>query len=231
MILSWKERMFGLLIFLALTIVLSVRVSNADEDVIRGIVVETMNSAGYTYIQLDRQGEKEWFAVPESLVRVGDEIQLQPGMQMGEYTSKTLGRTFDKIVFSGGVSGVLKRVVTTADDIDEGSVAMTIPKAEGPNSYTVAEIFEKKDALNGKKVVVRGKVVKTSHFEGMQWLRIVDGSGSPKRGNHKLVVITTEDVAKDDVVTVSGTVLTGKAFGALTYEVVVEDAQIKKEAQ
>jgi len=234
MVWSGKEWKAGtlMLIVMAMIILFSAQISGAEDEAIRGTVVETMNSGGYTYIQLDRQGTKEWFAVPESLVKVGDEIQLQPGMQMGKYTSPTLGRTFETIVFSGGISGVLKRVVTTAEDKGEGQQeAVKVAKAEGPDAYTIAEIFAKKADLDGKKVKVRGKVVKTSQFEGRQWLRIVDGSGSSKRGDHKLVVTSTQEAAKDDVVTASGTVKTDKAFGALTYEVVVEDAQIKKEAQ
>ena len=202
----------------------------AEEEAIRGVVLETMNSGGYTYVHLDRKGEKEWFAVPESLVKVGDEIQILPGMEMGSYTSKTLNRTFDKIVFSPGISGTLKRVVTAAEDKDVQE-EVKIAKAEGPDAYTIAEIFEKKEALNGKKVVVRGKVVSTSKYEGRQWLRIIDGTGSSKRGNHKLVVTTPQSAAKDDIVTVHGTVTTDKAFGALTYEVIVENSTLGKQAK
>jgi len=203
----------------------------AADEPIRGEVVETMNSGGYTYILLDRQGTKEWYAVPEALVRVGDEVQVEPGVQMGSYTSKTLGRTFDTIVFSGGISGMLKRVVKSADDQDAAQKEIKIAKAEGKNAHTVAEIFDNKDALNGKQVVVTGKVVKSSQYEGLHWLRIVDGSGSSKRGNHKLVVTTSEKADTDDIVTATGVVKTGKSFGALTYEVVVEEAKIKKESK
>lgn len=202
-----------------------------EDDAIKGTVAETMNSGGYTYLLLDRKGEKEWFAVPESLVRVGDEIQLMSGVQMGPYTSPTLNRTFDKITFSGGISGTLKRLVSTAEDKVEDKESIKIAKAEGPNAYTVAEIFAKKDALNGKKVVVRGKVVKSSQFEGLQWLRLIDGSGSSKRGDHKLVVTTAQNADKDDIVTATGTVTAAKAFGALTYEVIVENAQIAKQTK
>lgn len=231
MIISWREWKAGALIALAITFLVSTHESYAQDEPVRGTVVETMNSSGYTYIQLDCKGSKDWYAVPESLVQVGDEIQLQPGMQMGSYTSPTLGRTFEKIIFSGGISGVLKRVVTTVEDTADAPKAIEIAKAEGPDAYTVAEIFEKKDALDGKTVVVRGQVVKTSQFEGLQWLRIIDGTGSSKRGNHKLVVTTKQEAAKDDIVTVSGKLMKDKAFGALTYEVVIEEAQIKKEAQ
>lgn len=204
----------------------------AEEDkAIRGTVAETMNSGGYTYVLLDRNGEKEWFAVPESLVQVGDEVQLMPGIQMGPYSSPTLQRTFEKITFSGGITGMLKRVVSTVEEKSPPHETIIIAKAEGNNAYTVAEIFEKKDALNGKKVAVRGKVVKSSQFDGQHWLRIVDGSGSSKRGNHKLVVTTTKTADQDEIITATGTVTAGKAFGALTYEVVVENAEISKQAK
>lgn len=227
------KRVVSLSVLLTLLLVLLViapKVS-AEEDPIRGTVTETMNSGGYTYLLLDRKGEKEWFAVPESLVRVGDEVQLMPGVQMGPYTSPTLKRTFDKIIFSGGINGMLKRVVSNAEDTTAPKETVKIPKAEGANALTIAEIFEKKESLNGKKVVVRGKVVKSSQFEGLQWLRIVDGSGSSKRGDHKLVVTTAQKADNDEIITAAGTVTIGKSYGALTYEVIVEDAKLTKESK
>jgi hypothetical protein len=221
----------SVLVATAITALLVAAQAFGEEEAIRGVVLETMNSGGYTYIQLDQKGKKEWYAVPESLVKVGDEVQVLPGVQMGSYTSKTLNRTFDKIVFSPGISGMLKRVVSTAEDKAEARQEVKVPKAEGPDAYTIAEIFEKKDALNGKKVAVRGKVASTSKYEGLQWLRLVDGTGSSKRGNHKLVVTTAQEAAKDDIVTVRGTVTTGKSLGALTYEVVVEKASVEKQAK
>ena len=222
----FRGLMNGLVVTVLMLTAVGISVALAEEEVIRGTVAETMNSGGYTYVLLDRKGEKEWFAVPESLVRLGDEIQLMPGVQMGSYSSPTLKRTFDKITFSGGINGMLKRVVTTAEDKVDAKETVKISKAEGANAYTVAEIFEKKDSLTGKKVVVRGKVVKSSQYEGLQWLRIIDGSGSSKRGDHKLVVTTAQNADKDDIVSATGTVTAGKSFGALTYEVILEDAQL-----
>lgn len=227
-----EKFMKGLFLILIMAILVTTSVALAEEDeTIHGIVAETMNSGGYTYLLLDRKGVKEWFAVPESLVRIGDEIQLMPGVQMGPYTSPTLKRTFDKIIFSGGINGMLKRLVSTAEDNVKPQEYVKIAKAEGSNAYTIAEIFNKKDSLNGKKVVVRGKVVKSSQYAGQQWLRIVDGSGNSKRGDHKLVVITAQNADKDEIVTATGTISTGKAFGALTYEVILDEAQLVKKTK
>jgi len=35
---------------------------------------------------------------------VGQELKIQPGVEMGKFTSKTLNRTFDSIVFSSGLA-------------------------------------------------------------------------------------------------------------------------------
>jgi len=68
-----------------------------------GKVVETMNAAGYTYVCLENSGRKTWVAVPEMKVKVGQQVSCQPGVVMQNFTSKTLKRTFDSIVFSGGI--------------------------------------------------------------------------------------------------------------------------------
>ena len=196
-------------------------------DVIQGVVAETMNSGVYTYVLLDHQGVKEWFAVPAYPVGVGDEIEILPGAQMGAFTSKTLGRTFERIVFSPGISGVLKPASGTAV-ASRAPLEVKVPKAGGPGAYTIADIFKNKDALNGKPAVVRGKVVKVVRYGGRQWLRLIDGTGSSKRGNHKLVVTTTQSADVDDVVTARGTVVAGKTLGTLRYEVIVENATLEK---
>ena len=69
----------------------------------KGKVIETMNTAGYTYIQLEHEGQKCWAAIPETQVKVGDEVELGAGMEMKNFTSKTLNRTFDSIIFSQGL--------------------------------------------------------------------------------------------------------------------------------
>lgn len=73
-----------------------------------GTVLETMDSGGYTYFQLDTGLDKPWVAVPQAQVKVGDTISSMPGMVMKNFTSKTLNRTFDSIVFSGGIAGATK---------------------------------------------------------------------------------------------------------------------------
>ena len=72
-------------------------------DALSGKVVETMNSGGYTYVCLENSGKKTWVAVPETKVKVGQMVTCQPGGEMKNFTSKTLKRTFESIIFSGGI--------------------------------------------------------------------------------------------------------------------------------
>lgn len=67
-----------------------------------GKVAETMDAGGYTYINLEKNGKQTWAAVPNMKVTVGEEMGLKPGAVMTNFTSKSLKRTFESIVFSDG---------------------------------------------------------------------------------------------------------------------------------
>jgi hypothetical protein len=104
-----------------------------------------------------------------------------------------------------------------------------VPKAEGSNAKTVAELWAQRASLKGKEVAVKAKVVKvTNSVMGKNWLHVRDGSGSKAAKDNDLTV-TTDVVAKvGDVVTVTGTVSVDKDFGAgYAYPVIIENAKLK----
>jgi hypothetical protein len=76
----------------------------AAPSTIKGTVVETMDSGGYTYLCVENNGQKKWGAIRQSQVKVGQQVELLPGMEMKKFTSKTLKRTFESIVFSQGLA-------------------------------------------------------------------------------------------------------------------------------
>ena len=70
----------------------------------KGKVTQTMNSGGYTYVEAaNDKGEKLWMALPEFKVKVGDTIEYPVAPPMVNFQSKTLNRTFDKIMFIPGI--------------------------------------------------------------------------------------------------------------------------------
>ena len=225
-----------------------------DTSSLSGKVVETMDAGGYTYVLLEKNGNKTWVAVPKIKLTVGQEIAFQPGMEMANFPSKSLNRTFEKIFFSGGL---LKPQATNKNENEEaaknahggksleelkGKEAPSIPtiapvadnvkveKATGPNAYTVAELYAKKDALDKQKVVIKGKVIKVSSgIMGKTWVHLRDGSGSAELKTNNLVVTTQDVPAVGDVVTASGTMYKDKDFGAgYLYALIMEEASLLK---
>ena len=76
----------------------------AEKPFYAGKVVETITAGRYIYICLEKNGMLSWAAVPLTEVNVGDEIEVQPGTEMGKYASPSLpNRTFDNIIFSTGI--------------------------------------------------------------------------------------------------------------------------------
>ena len=68
-----------------------------------GTVVQTMSSGGYTYALLEKDGTQSWCAMPETEIKVGEEIAVAPGAPMNNFNSRTLNRTFETIYFTSGV--------------------------------------------------------------------------------------------------------------------------------
>lgn len=66
----------------------------------KGKVVSTMDAAGYTYIEVEEKGQKLWVAVMQVKVKAGDEVEFPDSPPMENFYSKTLNRTFDKVIFS-----------------------------------------------------------------------------------------------------------------------------------
>ncbi|MBK9061642.1 MAG: nucleotide-binding protein [Acidobacteria bacterium] len=104
-----------------------------------------------------------------------------------------------------------------------------VPKAEGSNAKTVAELWAQRASLKGKEVAVKAKIVKvTNSVMGKNWLHVRDGSGSKATKDNDLTVTTDVVARTGDVVTVTGTVSVDKDFGAgYAYPVIIENAKVK----
>jgi len=71
---------------------------------VKGKVLETMTSGGYTYLQVQAQNGPVWVAMPKTTVKKGEQVTCKPGMAMSNFPSKSLKRTFDTIIFSSGLA-------------------------------------------------------------------------------------------------------------------------------
>lgn len=213
---------------------------------LKGKVLQTMDSGGYSYIYLQKKnGEKVWVAVMQTPVKVGSQMSFKPGMEMQKFESKSLKRTFDKIIFSDGPlttapaaasQGIpAAPAASSSSPGSKGAVAskdtkIAVSKATGANAYTIEELYKNSAKLNGKKILVKGKVVKVSSgIMGKNWIHIQDGSGSQTKGNHNLVCTSINTADVGNVVTISGTLAKDKDFGAgYKYAVIIENSTVSK---
>jgi len=204
-----------------------------------GTVVETMNAAGYTYVQVDTGTEKIWAAAPEFKVAVGDAVVVPEGMAMPNYESKTLGRTFDMIYFVDQVliGGEMPATAAAEGDMpdghpkvagDAGSAGVDL-KGIAKAKNTVGEVLAAKDTFADKEVSIRGKVVKyNAQIMGKNWIHLQDGTGS--EGTNDLTITTDSEAKVGDTVLVTGKLILDKDFGfGYKYDAMIEDAQIKVE--
>lgn len=220
-----------------------------------GKVAETFNSGGYTYLRVATPTGDQWAAVGETRVAKGDDVAIGVQMTMENFKSSSLNRTFDRIVFgtmggaaeapatSPAVAGMpaghppaggkmpapmTSAMGTASQHMKTPDVEVKVEKAAG--GLTVAEIWKQKGSLNGREVIVRGKVVKfLAGIMGRNWAHIQDGSGSGASGDNDITVTTDARVAVGDVVTVKGTLAADKDFGAgYKYDVILEKATFTK---
>jgi len=202
-----------------------------------GTVTETMDAGGYTYVCIDTGDEVVWAAGPVTTVAKGDEVSIPEGMVMNGFRSESLDRTFDKIYFveeirTGKGGEAASRLPAGHPNMGQSDAAANMDFSGievPPGGQNIATLFKKKSELAGKKVTVRGKVVKfTGGVMGKNWIHLRDGSGDAE---HNDVTVTTDAVAKiGDTVTATGELLLDQDFGyGYSYDILIDSAEVAVE--
>ena len=67
-------------------------------------VTEVIQASGYTYMKVKENMSEKWVAVTKQEANVGDIYYYDEALQMTNFTSKDLDRTFDQIYFINQIS-------------------------------------------------------------------------------------------------------------------------------
>ncbi|WP_345977640.1 hypothetical protein [Sulfurimonas sp. HSL3-7] len=181
-------------------------------------VVETLNSGGYTYVKVQEGGASYWIAMTQRPVETGSTIQFDEQGWMQNFHSKTLNRTFDRILFASDPMPKEQGRPSLQPDIMESAYKQ-------PGTITVAELFANRERYAGEKVRVRGRVTKTSaQIMKRNWLHLQDGS---RFQNADDLVFTSEGILpkEGEIIVAEGIVAEDKDFGyGYFYPVIVENA-------
>jgi hypothetical protein len=183
---------------------------------------------GYEFKNFNSKGLNRTFdRVIFSAGVVDQDIQLSPSaLKMAHEGAKTPPSAAAAAPAKPSATGTLKNNAGKKVPLSIQQVA----KAKGPNSYTIAQLYAKRDKLEKKPIVVRGKVVKvSSRIMKRNWIHIKDGSGSESKKNNDIVVTSVDLPEEGDVITVKGTLYNRIDFGSgYRFELMVQDAKIKK---
>jgi len=206
--------------------------------VYKGTVVETMNSGGYTYVQLNLGDKKIWIAGPQMAVNKGEVLQtFSKGGEMRDFKSKSLNKEFPVIFFVGNLYKEGTNPFTQVHDPDnltikEGrsSIDLDFRGLKKPlKGYTVEQIYAKKATLLNQEINLRAKVVKAnSKIMGKNWYHIQDGTG--QEGKNDLILTSQDKVEPGNTVLVKGTLVKDKDFGnGYKYDLMLVNAKLKVE--
>lgn len=210
-------------------------------------IADVRKGEQYLYLELEESGNKTWIAtIPSFLggeVKTGDRVQYSGGVEMTDFKSKELDKTFDKIVF---ITKIKKMEASHIEDLEhvpadnyhsqfvkqaKDQTISTPAKGEiekAEKGKNIEEIFAEAEKLKGSEVIVRARVMKISKkILSKNWLTLQDGTGTPP--DNKLTATTLDTAAAGDVVTVKGILKTDVNFGAgYLYKLILEEAVIVK---
>jgi hypothetical protein len=200
-----------------------------------GTVAEAINAGSYVYLRLEEPDR--WIATTPLEVSEGDQVEYAGGMEMRDFRSKALDRSFESIWFVQNVSVTGRDLEKLHQGVEESrGSAPPIPKpatVAAPSTgefekleggLTIAEIQADPAALSERAVSLRARVIKVNeNIMGKNWITLQDGTGAAP--NDKLLATSQEKATLGETVTVQGVVRTDVDLGSgYRYDVLLEEA-------
>ncbi len=190
-------------------------------------VEEKMDASSYSYLKVNENGNSYWIAVPTMDVKPGEKIYFSKSMEMKDFKSETLGKTFESVLFVDDASkdAMGQDVASPHSKISTGK-DVSIKVEPLKDGYSIEQIYAKKSSLVDKVVKVKGVVVKINKdIMNTNWIHIQDGTG--KDGTHDLLVTSDTVPEVGQTIIAEGKVISDKDFGAgYFYSVLLENSKI-----
>ena len=204
-------------------------------------VTEVIQTTSYTYLHVKENDTLKWLAVPSMQAKAGETYYYIDGLPMEKFESKELHKTFDVVLFLGGVS---KEPITAgsqragAAQSPHGEaqpytrkpvpdVKKNIKITQDKDGISIAELLSRKDFYAGKNVKVKGEVTKFNKaIMDKNWIHIQDGTENG--GKFDLTITSTAEVKVGEIVSMEGKIVLNKDFGyGYYFEVMMEEGVVK----
>lgn len=202
------------------------------------VVEEVLQVTQYTYMKVKEAGQEFWIAVPKIPVEKGATLYFTNGMEMKNFKSTDLNRTFESVLFVQDISTTPASAPGASPHGDAGAMSnqpqkptiekesISVAKAKG--GVSISELYAGLAKFSAKTVKVSGKVTKVNNgIMGKNWVHIQDGTDYS--GNFDLTVTTMASVEIGNTVVFEGKIALNKDFGyGYSYKVLLEDAVLSK---
>lgn len=203
--------------------------AEAKSDVHLVTVEEVLPTEKYVYLNVTEEDERYWIAAPKQEVKEGEVYFYRGGLLKTNFESKEYNRIFDKVYL---VSNIVP--ASHGSNAENNSTAVTADKSSEakPKDYSregstkISELVNNPDKFDGKSIQLTGECTKiNTNIMGKNWIHLKDGS----QDDYDLVITSELAVPVGHVVTLSGTVVLNKDFGAgYQYEILVENGELVK---
>ncbi len=196
------------------------------------VVQEVLQTTSYTYLNVKENDRDFWIAISKREIEAGETISFASGLEMKNFESKELQRTFETIYFVSMVASGEQAPPAGHGSVDAPhqmkpaleKKEISIEPAEG--GITIGELLANTDSYSGQTVRIKGQVTKVNRaIMGKNWVHLQDGTSDS--GKFDLTITTQEQVNIGDVVTLEGKIVLNKDFGAgYVYAVLMEEAKL-----
>ncbi|MBA4321714.1 MAG: DNA-binding protein [Odoribacter sp.] len=197
------------------------------------VVNEVIQVSGYTYLNVSEKRKKSWLAVTTMQASKGDKLYYTRSMEMTDFFSKELNRTFPSIIFvenitSEPMKGEYAGMMNSSHSAEVSIEKITVSIVPGEGCISIAKLLEAKSEYSGKTVKVKGKIAKlNTAILGKNWIHIQDGTEF--NGAFDLTITTDSHPEVGDTVTFEGKLTLKKDFGyGYFYDVIMEDGTLIK---
>ncbi len=230
------------LIHTVIAIALTISIGRAQNPThsqsnIHEIVVEqVLQTTSYTYLLAKENGQSQWLALPKIEASIGETYYYQGGMEMRDFKSSELDRTFESVIFIQGVQSA--EVIQGGSGLSQ-ETQKTIPQESEPVSekleikidpadggISVAELLGNKESYANKIVKLRGKVTKFSaNIMGKNWIHLQDGT--EHSGEYDITITSDMEAKQGEIVTIEGKITLDKDFGfGYFYKIIMEEGKV-----
>ena len=194
------------------------------------VVREVLQTSNYTYLNVEEADSTFWMAIISAPMNAGDSVYFTRAMEMKDFRSKELGRTFPSIFFVDDPVNTLhaihkplqqQRTPKRVEVKKWPEISVQVPQG----GITLESLYRDPRNFTGKSVTIRGVVVRyNSEIMNRNWVHLQDGTEF--EGKFDLAVTTGDSLLVGQQATFTGIIALNRDFGSgYTYDVIMEQAK------